>query len=308
MPLDQIDVGDDYYKGEEPKIGEEVKEMGFLDHLEELRWHIIRSVAVIFVIGIALFLNKEFLFGTIILGPKNPNFLSYQAIYALSDAVGLGRSAIGELPVKFTLEAVDLGEQFLTHIKVSFILGFIVAFPYVFWEVWRFIKPGLYDTERKAVRGIVFICSFLFFLGVSFGYFVVSPFAVNFLAGYQIADVETAPRLSSFVNYMVMFTAPAGLIFELPVVVYFFAKLGLVTGDIMKQYRRHAIIIILMVSAIITPPDIVTQFLIGIPLFFLYEISINIANRVEKKLKKQEALNDKELARQEKANEASKEN
>lgn len=295
MALDQIDVGEDYYKGGNTNTkalasGEEAeKEMSFLDHLEELRWHIIRSVIAIFVIGIALFLSKDFLFNTVIFGPKNPDFLSYKALYALADLIGINSAALGKLPVEFRLETVDLGENFLTHIKVSFIMGFIIAFPYVFWEVWRFIKPGLYPDERKAVRGIVFVCSFLFFLGVLFGYFVISPFAVNFLAGYQIGDVQTAPRLSSFVNYMVMFTAPAGLIFELPIVVYFFARLGLITAATMKTYRRHAVIIILMLAAIITPPDVVTQFLIGIPLFILYEISINIAKRVEKQLEAEEA-------------------
>lgn len=283
MPLDQIDVGDDYYKGDEspqalPSGG---KEMSFLDHLEELRWHIIRSLIAIVAVGITLFLLKDFVFGTVIFGPKNQDFLSYRLICALSNAVGLG-DGMCFTPVAFTLETVDLGEQFLTHIKASFILGFIVAFPYVFFEFWRFISPGLYEKERKAVRGIVFICSFLFFLGVSFGYFVISPFAVNFLAGYQIADVATAPRLSSFVNYMIMFTAPAGIIFELPIVVYFLAKIGLVTASMMRSYRRHAIVIILMVAAIITPPDVVTQLLIGIPLFVLYEISIVIAKRIER--------------------------
>lgn len=287
MALDQIDVGDDYYKGEDAKaLPSAGKEMGFLDHLEELRWHIIRSVLAVFVIGIILFLMPGFVFDTLIFGPKNPDFLSYQVVNHLLASIGISPENYFK-PVEFILQTTDLGEEFLTHIKVSFILGFIVAFPYVFWEVWKFVSPGLYEKEQKAVRGIVFICTFLFFLGVMFGYFIVSPFAVNFLAGYSIGGVQTAPRLSSFVNYMVMFTLPAGVVFELPIVVYFFSKLGLLTPDIMREYRRHAIIIILMVAAIITPPDVVTQFLIGIPLYVLYEISITISARVEKQLAKE---------------------
>ena len=281
MALDQIDVGDDYYKGEDTKALPPVeKEMSFFDHLEELRWHIIRSMVAIVGVAIIIFLCKDFVFNTVLFGPKNPDFLSYQAVCWFSNLVGLGEQMC-VTPFDFKLITTELGEQFFMHLQVSFILGFIIAFPYVFWEVWRFIKPGLYKKERKAVRGIVLICSALFFMGVLFGYFVIAPFAVNFLASYSVG-VETSPRLSSFVNYMIMFTAPAGMVFELPIIVYFFAKMGLVTAAAMKKYRRHSIIGILVLAAVITPPDIITQFLIGIPLFILYEVSINIAKRVEK--------------------------
>lgn len=289
MPLDQIDVGDDYYKGDDStkQLPSPESEMSFLDHLEELRWHIIRSVCAILLVGIVLFLMPDFVFDTVIFGPKNQDFLSYRAINGLLDAIGFGADR-QFVPVDFELQITELGEEFLIHIKVSFILGFILAFPYVFWEIWRFIKPGLYPKEQKAVRGIVLICSFLFFLGVLFGYFVIAPFAVNFLAGYSVADVVvTQPKLSSFVNYMVMFTAPAGMIFELPIVVFFFSKMGLVTPDLMRKYRRHSVIVILILAALITPPDVVTQFLIGIPLFILYEISINISARVAKQLEEE---------------------
>ena len=289
MALDQIDVGDDYYKEDESqkKLGSPEKEMTFLDHLEELRWHIIRSLIAIVVSGIGVFLSGKTFIHTVILGPKNADFWSYRIICKLSNAIGLGDQMCFS-PVQFDLITTELGEEFLSHIKISFISGFIIAFPFIFWEVWKFVRPGLYEKEQKVVRGIVFICSALFFTGVLFGYFVIAPFAVNFLAGYDIG-VVTSPRLNSFVNYMVMFTAPAGMIFELPVAVYFLAKMGLVTASDMKKYRRHAIIIILMVAAVITPPDVVTQFLIGIPLFVLYEISINIARRVEKQLEKEMA-------------------
>lgn len=279
MPLDQIDVDK---MDQQSKNGKPEKEMTFLEHLEELRWHIIRSLIVICVFGIVLFLMQGWVFGTVIFGPTNEDFFSYRVICDLSHRVGLGERMCFS-PPDFSKIAIGFGEPFIMSIKVSFIMGFILSFPYVFWEFWRFIKPGLYPNERQAARGIVGICSFLFLLGVCFGYFVIAPFAVNFLAGYSIPGVQNTPTMSSFINYMVMFTAPAGLIFELPVVVYFLSKVGLVTPEIMRKYRRHSIIGILILAAVITPPDVVTQFLIGIPLFILYELSIAISARVSKK-------------------------
>jgi sec-independent protein translocase protein TatC len=172
---------------------------------------------------------------------------------------------------------------------VSIWVGLIIAFPFVFYEIWKFIKPGLYQKEQKAAKGIVFVCSILFIFGVLFGYFIIAPFAVSFLASYSVgADVISKPTLSSYVNYLTMFTIPTGIVFELPVFVYFFSKLGLVTPAGMKKYRKHAFIVILIIAAVITPPDVMTQFLIGIPIFILYEISIFISARVEKKAKEEE--------------------
>ena len=280
MPLDQIDAD---------QIGENKpveKEMSFLDHLEELRWHIIRSLIAIVTFGIALFIFKDWFFNSIIYGPTHNDFISYRYICKLSNFVGLG-DTMCFTPPEFKSIAVGFGETFITSIKVSFIAGFIIAFPYVFFEFWQFIKPGLYPKERKATRGVVFICSFLFILGVCFGYFVIAPFAINFLAGYTIPGVENTPTLGSFINYMVMFTAPAGLIFELPILVFFLARVGLITPDIMRKYRRHSIIGVLLLSALITPPDVVTQFLIGIPLYILYELSIIVADRTHRRFEEE---------------------
>ncbi|MCB0707140.1 MAG: twin-arginine translocase subunit TatC [Saprospiraceae bacterium] len=267
MPLDQVDVD---------KIGEPQSEMSFLDHLEELRWHIIRSLLVVVCAGIILFLFYKSIFEHVIFGPANPEFITYRIICNLSDAMCF-------TPPDIPAQAIGFGESFIMSIKTSFVIGLIVSFPYVFWEFWRFISPGLYKKERKATRGIVFICSMLFLTGVLFGYFIIAPFAVNFLMGFTIPGVQNTPTLSSYLNYMIMFTAPAGMIFELPIVVYFLSKVGLVTPEFMRQYRRHSIIAILLVAAIVTPPDVITQFLIGIPLYFLYEISILISARVAKK-------------------------
>ena len=272
----------------------EEAEMGFLEHLEELRWHIIRSVAWIMLFAVIVFMNKKFVFGTLLFGPKNKDFFSYKVLCKFSNAIGMG-DGLCMVPPDFQIQAVELGEQFTSHLKVSFFVGFAVAFPFVLWEFWKFIKPGLYQKEQKAARGFVFVCSFLFIVGACFGYFVIAPFAVSFLAGYEIDGVLAQTTLSSYVNYMVMFTIPVGLVFELPILIYFLSKIGLVTPEFMKTYRRQAFVIILIAAAIITPPDVITQFLVGIPLFILYEMSIYISARVVKNQEKAEAEASKAL-------------
>lgn len=282
MSLDQMNMDDYEFRGGELKLREDDKDMSFLDHLEELRWHIIRSLLAILIIGISLFVFYDWYFGTVLLGPTHKDFVSYQWFCQISESLKLGGALCFEPPA-FKGIAVNFAEAFVTAIKMSFVGGFVVAFPYVFYEVWNFVKPGLHQAEIKATRGIVFISSFLFLLGVLFGYFVIAPFAINFLLGFTIPGIENTPTLNSVISYMTMFTLPAGLIFELPIVVFFLAKIGLVTADLMRKYRRHSVIGILLLSAIITPPDVVTQFLIGIPLFILYEISIFVAARTTKR-------------------------
>lgn len=271
MALDQLTEGK-----------QDEAEMSFLEHLEALRWHILRSFAAIIVVGIAVFLAKDFVFDTVLFGPRKPDFITYRIICGISDFLCF-------TPPQFEIITRDLGEQFIVHLKSSFWIGLIVAFPYVFWQIWKFVKPGLYEKEQKVTRGIVLICSFLFTAGVLFGYFIISPFAISFLSSYSVG-VTSAPTLASYIGYMTMFTIPSGLVFELPIVVYFLAKLGVVGPQVMKTYRRHAIVVILILASIITPPDMVTQLLIAIPLFFLYEVSIVIAGRVEKNREKEAAL------------------
>ncbi|MEE9373917.1 MAG: twin-arginine translocase subunit TatC [Saprospiraceae bacterium] len=257
------------------------KEMSFLDHLEELRWHIIRSIAAVFVLGIAFFLLRDLVF-QIILAPSKAEFPTYRLLCNISEITCMK-------PTDFKLLPRDMGEQFFTHIKISIWLGFILAFPYVFWEFWRFIKPGLYKNEQKAARGIVGACSFLFMCGILFGYYVISPFAITFLTGYQVSpDIVSSPTLASYINYMTMLTIPTGIIFELPIVVYFLAKIGLISSDFMKKYRKHAFVIVFILAAIITPPDVLTQILIGIPIYILYELSIHLAKRIEKQKAREE--------------------
>ncbi len=251
-------------------------EMSFLEHLEELRWHLIRSLAAILFFAVGGFLFKDFVFDTLILGPTKDSFWTYRFFCHYTGMLCQGP---GELKI-FTK---DLGEQFLLHIKVSVVLGFIVASPYVFWELWRFIKPGLYDKEQKVAKYFVGICSSLFMIGIVFGYYIVTPMAVTFLAKYSLSStIENSVTLSSLISNLTMIVLPAGLIFELPLVIYFLAKMGLVTPEFLKKYRKHALVIILIVSAIITPPDVVTQLLVTFPLYILYEIGIYVAKYVIK--------------------------
>ena len=272
MALDQVDVD---------KIGtEEAKEMSFLDHLEELRWHLVRSAAAVVIFGVLAFVGGKPFFELIMYGPKTADFWTYRTICKISETLCFS-------PPEFDLMTVILGEQFIVHFKFAIMIGLVFGFPYIFWEFWRFIKPGLYPDEKKAARGVVFICSLLFITGVFFGYFIISPFAITFLVGYDLGAIST-PSLASYVDYMTMFTLPVGVVFELPVVVYFLTKIGLVTPSFLKSYRKHAFVLIIILAAIITPPDVVTQFLVGVPLYILYEISIVISKRVVAKQKLEE--------------------
>jgi sec-independent protein translocase protein TatC len=280
MPLDQLH--------EVERVQKERGEMSFFDHISELRKHILRSVLAIAVVGIVAFVNKKFVFETLIFGPKSQDFVTYKFLCGLSESLGWGTALCFKPPV-FNLITRQLGEVLMQHLYVSFWLGVIGAFPYVLWEVWRFISPGLYDHEKKAASGVIFVCTLLFFMGVVFGYFVIAPFSISFLAGYTLEGLEVAPTLDSYVTYMTMFTLPTGLVFEMPVAAYFLAKIGLLGPAVMRAYRRHAVVVLLIVAAVITPPDVVSQTIVGIPLYILYEISILVADRVSKAREK--ALN-----------------
>lgn len=264
------------------KKGEGKEEMSFLDHLDELRSRIINSlVATILAGGIFLVFNK-WIFANVIFAPTHSDFMTYRFFCSLGETFCL------KVP-EFTQQAVGFGESFMISIKVSFVLGFIAIFPFVFWQFWQFVKPGLHARERKATRQVVSICSALFLTGVLFGYFVISPFAISFLMGYTIPGVQNIPTVSSYISFLLMFTAPTGLVFEMPIVVYFLARVGLVTPEFMRKYRKHAIVLILIVAAIVTPsPDMISQLLLGTPLYILYEVSIGIAARVIRKEKERE--------------------
>lgn len=266
----------------------EEREMTFVEHLDELRIHLIRIAIAIVVGGVFIFFATDVLFRHVIFGPLRVDFLTYKGMCWLSNWAGLG-DQMCYIPVGVEPVTLEMGEAFLLHIKICIFGGLIVTFPYIIYELWKFIKPALYQEEQHAIGGIAFTSSFLFLLGICFGYFILSPFAINFLMGYQLpmintdADTGSILKASSYINYMIMFTIPVGVIFELPIAVYYLSKLGLITDATMKTYRRHAIVGILVIAAFVTPPDVMTQVIIGIPIYILYEISISIAARETKK-------------------------
>ncbi len=265
-------------KGPEiPTVIDDSKEMGFLDHIEELRWHLIRGLIVVVSIAGASLFFQDAIFEYIIYAPKKPEFITYRILCALSETTCLE-------PPHLQLITRELGEQFFLGMTVSLYLGAIIAFPYLFYEFWRFIKPGLYEAEVKIASKLIGVTSFLFLLGILFGYFVIAPFAITYLGNYTVGtEAINSPTLSSYISYLTMFTIPVGLSFELPVVVYFLAKLGIIGPAFMRKFRREALLIIFIIAGVITPPDILSQIFVGVPMYILYEISINVAKRIEDK-------------------------
>jgi sec-independent protein translocase protein TatC len=264
---------------------DEKNEMTFLEHLEELRWHLIRSISVVLVLGILAFIFKTFVFDTVILGPSKADFFSNRWFCQLGQRfINSDKLCINTKPIM--LQSIQMAGQFMAHIKISLIAGLVVAFPYVFYELWLFIKPALYVKERNLARGAVLAISLLFFLGVLFGYYIICPLSINFLITYQVSELAVNNiKLMSYVSVVASICLAAGVMFELPVIVYFFSKLGLLTPEFLKKYRKHSLIVILVVAAIITPPDVFSQILVSLPLLLLYEISIVISRRVNKKHK-----------------------
>ncbi|MBL7861305.1 MAG: twin-arginine translocase subunit TatC [Cyclobacteriaceae bacterium] len=255
----------------------EEKEMSFLDHLEELRWHVVRSVGAIFICMILAFVYTNWIFDNIIFAPGRVDFITFQWLCQLGERLGINGICVQEIPMK--IQSRFLMGQFSMQLMSSFVIGLIVAFPYVVWELWRFISPGLYVREKKGSRGAVAAISGLFLLGIAFGYFILSPMTIAFLANYTISDmISNEFDITSYVSTVTALVFGSGLLFQLPVVVYFLTKIGIVTPAFMRQYRKHAVVAILIIGAIITPsPDPLSQSLISIPLYILYEISIFIS-------------------------------
>lgn len=257
-------------------------EMGFLDHLEVLRWHLIRSFLSIIIFAIAAFIFRNFIFDTIILAPKSPDFFTNTTLCKFGNYINMPALCINSKP--FQIINIKMAGQFSTHIMVSFVVGLIAAFPFVFWEIWRFIKPALYSNEKQHARGAVFFSSALFILGVLFGYFIIVPLSLDFLGTYNVSSqVLNQINLDSYISTFTSVVLASGVVFELPILIYFLSKAGLVSPDFLKRYRKHALVIILILAAIITPPDIFSQILVSMPLIILYEVGIIISKRVTKK-------------------------
>lgn len=266
----------------------EEKEMSFLDHLEELRWHIVRAITAVIILMITVFVFGKWIFENIIFAPARIDFVTFKLLCKVGHALNMVESLCVDF-IPFKIQSRLMTGQFTMHLTVAFVLGFIIAFPYVFWEIWKFITPGLQPSERKNSRWAVTSVSFLFLLGISFGYFIMSPLSVWFLSSYSVSDmVSNEFDITSYVSTITALVFGGGLLFQLPVVVYFLSKIGIVTPQLMRQFRKHAIVAILILGAIITPPDPLSQLLISLPLFLLYEVSISISAMVVKRQLKQD--------------------
>ncbi|MBT0608477.1 twin-arginine translocase subunit TatC [Aequorivita echinoideorum] len=263
------------------------KEMSFLDHLEELRWHLIRSTIAVVILAVVAFIMKDFIFDTLIFGPKQADFPTYKLLCRAAQEIGMNSFCFTELP--FTIQSRTMGGQFSVHIWTAILAGVIVAFPYILYEFWKFISPGLKEEERNSSRGFILIASLLFFLGVLFGYYIITPLSINFLGTYQVSEqVLNEFDVDSYISLVRSSVIASGLIFELPILMYIFTKIGLVTPEILRKYRKFALIIVLIVSAVITPPDIASQVIVTIPILILYEVSIYISKVVLRNQKRKE--------------------
>lgn len=253
-------------------------EMSFMDHIEDLRWHIVRAIAAILICAIILFFNIEWVFDHIILAPAQSSFISYQWLCSLGKLMHIDSLCLGDMNLSF--QSTALSGQFMTAFSSSFMIGFIVAFPYVFFEFWQFLKPALKPSELKYARGIVFWSSLLFFAGVLFAYYIIAPFTINFFANYQLSPVfKNIITIDNYYETMSDMVLGMGIVFELPIVVFFLSKLGIITPALLRKQRRYAYFIILILSEVITPPDWFSCFLVMIPLVFLYELGIAISQR-----------------------------
>ncbi len=264
-------------------------EMGFMDHLEALRWHIVRSTVVVWVLAIVVFCFPDFVFGEIIFGPLRVDFITYRQLCNLSDKLG-GVEGLCVKEINFSLISNSLSGQFTTHLWISFLGGLILGFPYILYEIWRFIRPALKNTETKPVRGFVVVSSFLFLLGVVFAYFIIVPMSVQFLGNYNITTekfIQTLPTIDDYISLVSTLILATGLVFEMPIIVYFLTRLGIFSPAFMRKFRKHAVVVLLILAAVITPsPDITSQMLVFVPIYCLYEISIFVSKYVENKYRK----------------------
>jgi sec-independent protein translocase protein TatC len=260
-----------------PKRAE--KEMSFWEHLDELRWHLVRSIVAIVILAIVAFIFKDFIFDRIILAPIRQDFFTTRLLCGFADMVNVQALCLDNS--RLEIINIRMSGQFLTHMYISIMAGVILSFPYILHEIWSFIKPALKENEKKYSGGAVLVCSILFLFGVLFSYFLIVPLTINFLGTYQVSDaVANNVSLSSYISTVVSVSLSVGIVFELPVFVFFFTRVGILTPSYLKRNRKYTIVILLVISAIITPPDIFSQVLVVIPLWGLYELSILIANRV----------------------------
>ena len=254
-----------------------IKEMSFLDHLEELRWLLVRSSAAILIGGVVAFFFSDFIFNEIIFGPKSPDFATYQFFCELGKYVDM-QETMCITEINLPIQNREMGGQFSMHMWTSITVGFIFAFPFILWEIWKFISPALYEKERKYAVSFIIVSSFLFFVGVLFGYYLIAPLSVQFFASYIVSpEISNSIDIDSYISLMKTSAIASGLLFELPIIIFFLTKIGLVTPEFLRKYRKYTLVIVLIVAAIITPPDVLSQIIVTIPIMILYEASILIS-------------------------------
>jgi sec-independent protein translocase protein TatC len=270
----------------------DANDMTFLEHLEVLRGHLFRSIASIGVCAVIVFCFKKIIVDSILLAPKSGHFWTNRVLCDLGHWAHIDQLCMQDLPIQ--LINIDMSGQFRMHITISLYGGLILAAPYVLWELYRFIQPALKDNERKYSNGMVFYTSVLFIIGILFGYFMIVPFTINFLGTYMVSsEVLNQINIKSYISTITSLIFATGLVFEMPILVYFLSKVGILTPAFMKKYRKHALIVILIVAGIITPPDIFSQIMVTLPMYALYEISILISARIERERNKRELETEK---------------
>jgi sec-independent protein translocase protein TatC len=258
-------------------------EMSFFDHLEALRWHLVRSAIAIVIFTGVTFYFYDFIFDTVIMGPSKPSFWTYRMLCKLGDYLHRDGFCINKININ--LLNTDMAGQFTLQINSALLIGITAGFPYLLWELWRFIKPALHEKERKAATGFVLYATFLFVLGVLFGYYVITPESINFLAGYTVSSsIQNMFSIDSYLSSVATLTLATGIVFELPILVYVLSSLGILTAKFMRDTRRYAVVVILIIAAVVTPtPDMMTMTVVSIPLFILYEVGILVSAVVEKR-------------------------
>lgn len=263
-------------------------EMSFFEHLEVLRWHILRSCIAVGIFLILAFVFYDFIFNSIIMGPKHPDFWTYRMMCKIGEVFNIEGFCVTEIPGEII--NTQMAGQFIVQINSALLISVMLGFPYLLYEVWLFVKPALTEIERKSASGFVLFATILFILGLLFGYYIVTPLSINFLSSYNISDtINNTITIQSYLSFVSTLTLGCGIIFELPVVVYILSKLGILTAEFMRNSRRYAIVVILIIAAIITPtPDVLTMLTVSLPMFILYEFSILIAARIQKRRIKKE--------------------
>lgn len=267
-------------------------EMSFVEHLEVLRWHLVRSALVLVLVAIGVFIFVDWVFDNIIFAPARKEFVTYKALCDFGHWLHIG-DALCMPPVNIELQGNTVSGPFMSAINISFMGALIIAFPYLLWELWRFVKPALSKKEIRYAQGSFWWVSFCFFLGAAFGYFLLAPFTFNFLANFQLGKMGVyryLPTLDDYIDTLTSLILGCGIAFEMPVIVFVLSKLGIITPKFLKTYRKYAYVVILVVAAVITPsPDWTSQTIVAVPLILLYEISILLSKRVDKEKAKEEA-------------------